>query len=308
MKLKEAYSILELSTTATPEEAKKRYRELTKKYHPDINKEKDADAKFKKINEAYECIKSGKGNDPEPIRYGRNPFESTSYFQPENIKLYTTVSFKESVLGCKRDIKFNRIAKCTKCNGQGEVSKNNGCTSCGGRGQTVTQKGNSVFIQTCNKCYGQLPTEQCLECNSNGTINVESAVNVIIPGGISDGNILRLNGMGNFVNRFLSMDQYTDVHLTIKVIPEPGLTLIEKDVISVLDITLLEALQGCTKTVKTIDGNKDVDVKSMSRHNDKITIPKMGVNNLGNQIVILNVSYPKDVSKIINILTEEGLN
>ena len=53
MNLKEAYTTLELAEGASPEEAKKKYRELTKKLHPDVNKDPGAEAKFKKINEAY---------------------------------------------------------------------------------------------------------------------------------------------------------------------------------------------------------------------------------------------------------------
>lgn len=306
MNLKEAYSILELTETATPEEAKKRYRELTKKWHPDINKESGAEIKFKKINEAYECIKSGKGNDPEPIKYGGSHFER-EFVQPTNIKLQTIISFKESIFGCKRDIKFNRISKCGTCNGQGEIAQNNGCVACGGRGQSVTKSGNSVFIQTCNKCMGQSQTTACTVCNSEGTLSVNTSVNVTIPGGIVNGNILRLSGMGNYVNSFLSFDQNTDVHLTVHVTPEIGLSLAGMNVISTLDITLLEALQGCSKNVKTIDGNKDIIINPSSKHNDQIVIPKMGVNHLGNQVVILNVAYPKDVSKIIEVL-KEGLN
>ena len=52
MNLNEAYLILELSEDASPEEAKKKYRELTKKYHPDINKDDGAEDRFKRINEA----------------------------------------------------------------------------------------------------------------------------------------------------------------------------------------------------------------------------------------------------------------
>lgn len=53
---KSLYSILEVSENATPEEIKKSYRRLARKYHPDINKEPGAEAKFKEINGAYEIL------------------------------------------------------------------------------------------------------------------------------------------------------------------------------------------------------------------------------------------------------------
>jgi len=60
MNRQEAYQILELDPSATVEDAKKQYRRLAMKYHPDRNKEAGAEAKFKEIKEAFELIESGK--------------------------------------------------------------------------------------------------------------------------------------------------------------------------------------------------------------------------------------------------------
>ncbi len=311
MNLKEAYNVFGISPGSTQEEIKKQYKLLAKVWHPDINKAPDAEDKFKKINEAYQCLQNGKGDDREPtIRRSSyyNPFEQSNYMEAKNIDLDITISFKESVLGCKKDIKFSRHTKCNSCNGQGEVNINNGCTSCNGRGQVVNKNGNAIFIQTCMQCHGNVTTEPCKVCNSDGFMDAETSVNVNVPGGVQDGNILRLGNMGNYIGQFIAFERYTDVHLTIKVISEPGLSLSGINVMSTLDLTLLEALQGCTKRVKTINGNKEIEIKPMSRHNDQIIIPKMGVNNIGDQVVSLNVSYPKDINKIISVLTEKGLN
>src|SRR5574338_123111 len=107
MNLKEAYSILEIPSTSTPEEAKKKYRELTKMYHPDINKEAGAEDKFKKINEAYQVVSSGKSTDREDVmRQARrdpfNPFGRHVSFEAENIVRETRISFKDSVFGTKK--------------------------------------------------------------------------------------------------------------------------------------------------------------------------------------------------------------
>lgn len=308
MNLKEAYTLLELPTTATPEEAKKKYREFSKKLHPDISKEPDAEAKFKKINEAYDCIKSGKGTDPEPFQgfdfnpFSRAPFSKSRSIKSENIKLNTQISFKESVIGVKKDIKFDRINKCSDCDGEGQVSINNGCSACGGRGQQVTKNGNSIFIQSCQKCFGVSKSDPCTKCNSSGILDTSISLSVSIPGGIINGNILRLSNMGNYVNNFMGMDQYTDVFLEINVLLDDQLSIDGGNVISKLDITLLEALQGSIKKVKTIDGTKEVEVKPLSKNSDEIILPKLGVNRMGNQKVILNVSYPKDIYKIIEVL------
>lgn len=322
MKVAEAYSILELSSTASPDDVKKRYRELTKKYHPDINKEPGAEDKFKKINEAYQVVTSGKSTDPmsgPAPSYNWNPFSgfggtgagwgNTKVVEIENIDLYTTISFMESVLGTKKEMKFNRRNKCQDCSGNGIRNVNNGCATCGGSGKLIDRNKGSVFIRTCSTCRGQVKTESCTTCASTGILETEASIHVSIPGGVINGTILRLSGMGNFAGNFLfGMDQYTDAFLHVTVLPEIGLTLENQDVISKLEISLLEALRGCTKSVKTIMGYRDIEINPKSRNREEIIIPKMGVNQVGNQRVILDVKYPQDINKLIEILSKEGIN
>jgi DnaJ-class molecular chaperone len=89
------------------------------------------------------------------------------------------------------------------------------------------------------------------------------------------------------------------------VISEPGLRLEGNNVVSDLSISLLEALTGCKKTVKTIVGDKSVDIVPKSRNKDEIIISHLGVNRVGNHMVILDIQYPEDVSNLVNILTNK---
>jgi molecular chaperone DnaJ len=296
MNLSEAYKILELSSSATEDEAKKKYRELTKLYHPDVNKEPDAESKFKKINEAYDLIKSK--NDP------KNSFKTYhEYVEPEHINLNITISFKEAVLGCNKDLKYIRSVKCTDCKGLGSININNGCAICGGKGQIIHKNGNSVFIRNCTKCIGQISTKPCETCNQSGSINFDTIVNVKIPGGVQSNNVLRLGGMGNYVGtNFMFMDQSTDVFLQINVTPEAGLSIKGKDVLSELNISLYDAIKGCKHNINTIDGLKEITINKLSKNKDSIIIPNMGVERRGNQEVILNIDYPDNIEEIIEPL------
>lgn len=308
MNLKEAYSILELPQTATPEEAKKRYRELTKKYHPDVNKESGAEDKFKKINEAYQVVSSGKSTDQDNLYWqarNQNPFGG-AVVVAENIDLHTTLSFKESVLGCKKEIKYTRKTKCRDCSGQGEIPQNNGCDKCGGIGQIRGQRGNMIFSQTCPKCYGKVPVSSCSTCNATGVVTGEASISVSVPGGVQTGNVLRIGGMGNFAGSFGPFEQHTDIHLHLTVTPEKGLRIDGNCVISELQISLLEALRGCNKTVKTIMGEKEVTIKPKTRNKDEIIIPSLGVNGTGDHKVVLDVYYPESVDRLIDALSNEG--
>lgn len=308
MNLKEAYATLELAQGTSPEEAKKKYRELTKKYHPDVNKEPGAEDKFKKINEAYQIIQTGKGTDPQDRRssYHQGGFHRQQVVQLENVEVRQTISFKESVLGCKKEIKYSRHSKCQDCGGAGEIKLNNGCKTCGGKGQVVNRQGNMVMVSTCSECHGQTNITMCSACHGNGTVHADVSVHVSVPAGILDGNILRLQGMGNYAGSFMGLaDQHTDAFLHINVMPEPGLSIEGTSVVSHLTISLLDALRGCKQKVKTINGEKEIQVKPQSRNRDEVIIPRQGVSGTGDQKVILDVEYPKNTDKLIGVLLNE---
>lgn len=318
MKLKEAYSILEIPENTSANDVKKKYREMSKKYHPDVNKEPGAEDRFKKINEAYARIQKGGSDDMPGFEQGGfnpfsgfNPFAGMDPFQTsnkqrevKNITIDTNLSFEESVLGSKKEIKFTRENKCSDCNGQGFATINNGCNMCGGKGKITSQQGPMMFVQTCNKCMGRMQTSACNKCSSTGCVTTDTTISVNIPGGVVNGNILRLAGMGNFAGQFMSMDQFSDVHLIINVTPHELLKLQNNTVIHSLQISLLEALRGCKKTVPTVLGNREINVGPMSKNCDEITIPRVGVNGVGEQKIILDIFYPKDINKVIDTLIQ----
>jgi molecular chaperone DnaJ len=307
--LKEARSILEISSAASPEEAKKKYRELTKKYHPDVNKGPGAEDKFKKINEAYQVVSTGKGTDREEqnwqqtvTRHPFNPFAQQKTYHSAPISTKINITFAESVLGCEKEISFNRFSKCTSCNGQGEKNINNGCTTCGGKGQVIQRQGNMVMIMECPTCTGKTQKNNCVPCKGKGVIEMEASARVNVPGGVVDTNTLRLSGMGHYAGSFGPIEQHGDVHLHIKVIADPGLTLEGINVVCSLELSLQEALLGCKKIVKTINGYQDISINSLVRNKDEVVIPYLGVNKVGNQRVILDVKYPEDITKLIEAL------
>jgi molecular chaperone DnaJ len=307
MNLKEAYTTLELSEGASQDEAKKKYRELTKKWHPDINKDNGAEEKFKKINEAYECIKNGKGNDRPDVKIRGNPF---SHFRQQsvlqNVEIGITISFKDSVLGCKREVKYSRQAKCKDCNGQGETLQNNGCKKCGGKGRITSEQRGMIFISDCPECFGQSSTIECKACQGQGLANTDVSVHVSVPAGIQNGNTLRLQGMGNYAGSMMGfVDQYTDTLCHVIVTPEPGLSIEGRYVVSSVTITLLDALRGCERTVKTVFGDRRIQIKPESRNRDEVIIPHHGVGGTGDQKVLLDVQYPKNTTKLIGALVDE---
>lgn len=325
MNLKEAYEILELPPTATSDEAKKKFKKLAAKFHPDVNKSPDAEAKFKKINEAYQRVESGTDANPQSGMNWSNPWGNpfgnanihdpfASFFRSAakqqhsttNVEIRHTISFKESVQGCKKEISYSRQIKCPHCQGSGDKPSNNGCKKCGGKGQITNRSQGAIYIQTCPDCHGKRQPNPCTDCNSTGTATTDTSLHVSIPAGIIDGNALRIQGMGNFSGSLMGLqDQYTDMLLHLKVIPDPDMRLSGKDVVSELNISLLDALQGCDKNVRTIDGDKIISLSKITKNKDEVVL-SVGDHSKIKHRIIINVEYPTNLNKLIDVLLEEG--
>ena len=195
------YEVLGLQKGASDSEIKKAYRSLAKKYHPDMNPgDKDAEAKFKEVNEAY-AILSDEEKRAAYDRMGHAAFENGgmgggfsgfsgfgdfgdigdifgSMFgfggggssrrngpvRGDDLEVRLTVSFEEAAFGCKKEIAYNRIEKCGECGGSGAAKGTSPetCPNCGGSGQVrTTQRTILGMMQS---------TRACDQCRGTGKI------------------------------------------------------------------------------------------------------------------------------------------
>jgi molecular chaperone DnaJ len=322
MKKEEAYSALGLSASASKDEAKKKFRDLSKKLHPDVNKSSTATEEFKKVNEAYDSIKNDKFDDEPQFHGGSgfNPFggmginlndlingfsgfnqrrQQRNNFPPIEINL--DLSFKEAVLGARKELNFKRQVKCQPCDGQARSAKDNGCAQCKGTGKVIQRNGNMLITSTCNKCNGKTEFIDCKQCNSTGCQSADTTISVNVPAGAFN-NTLRLGGIGHFLSSAPFGDEHTDVYVHLKSENNQNFQVEENDLIYKLPLSLLEALEGGKRKIPTIDGDMEIEVPKLSRNLEEIVIPKMGLARLGNQRVQLDVSYPKDVTSLVSTL------
>lgn len=191
---KDYYEVLGVNKNASKDEIKQAYKKLALKYHPDVNKEKGAEEKFKEISEAY-AVLSDEDKKAQYNQFGHEGF-SQQYSQEDifrnfdfsgfgddfpdvdnifdmffggsrrrgprrgsDLRYDITLTFMEAALGCKKKIKFNKVEKCEKCNGTGAKNQNVVmCDKCGGSGHVrKTQRtvfGTFIQTGTCNRCYG----------------------------------------------------------------------------------------------------------------------------------------------------------
>lgn len=194
------YSTLGVGKNASDDEIKSAYRQLAKKYHPDLNKTPEAAEKFKEINEAYSVLSDkqkranydqfGSADGPQGFGGGQGfsgfggeggfgGFEDifnmfTGGFggrggQPareegDDINTNITISFVDAAFGCEKEITVNRKERCTECGGTGARSNSDyvTCTECNGAGR-VTYTQQTLFGMT-------RTTGVCRNCNGKGKV------------------------------------------------------------------------------------------------------------------------------------------
>ena len=190
------YDVLGVSKGASEDEIKKAYRGLAKKYHPDMNPgDKDAEMKFKEVNEAY-AVLSDSEKRSKYDRFGHDAFDPSagagyggfggfggadfdfgdifsSFFgggatssrsranmpiEGDDVGTRVSVSFEEAAFGCKKEVNFARIESCPDCNGSGGTNIEK-CSDCNGTGRiSVRQQTMLGYMQTqrpCTKCAGK---------------------------------------------------------------------------------------------------------------------------------------------------------
>ena len=193
------YDILGIPRNADDKEVKKAYRNLARKYHPDVNKEPGAEEKFKKINEAYSVL-SDEQKKAQYDNMGHETFTNASkgsytggghgggggfssdfsgfgdifdFFgggqrhsgpQPgADLLMRIQIRLEDAVSGMDREIEVMHTEPCTTCSGSGSETKRvNTCPRCGGTGQ---------MRQTANSAFGQfVRMTPCTQCGGKGKI------------------------------------------------------------------------------------------------------------------------------------------
>jgi molecular chaperone DnaJ len=195
----EFYTLLQVSRDASEADIKKAYRKLAMEYHPDRNSDPGAEAQFKLITEAYECLKDpqkraaydryGKaglggrgGGGPQHVdlaealnifmrdfggfdsMFGAGMRAQTETRRGQDIRVTVKVTLAEVAAGAKRTIKLKTLERCTLCDGSGarKGTKPKPCGTCGGTGE-VRRAARSLFGQF-------VSVSPCPTCNGEGSV------------------------------------------------------------------------------------------------------------------------------------------
>lgn len=251
--MKDYYKILGVDKKSTKDTIKKAYRNLSKKYHPDINPE--GGETFKEIAEAYEVLsddnKRQQYDNPNPFgNMGGNPFEE--FFARSNQQRRTPkaadkiikvqITPIESYYGINKPITFQNNSTCNPCAGSG--GKKNLCQNCQGSGNIRQKIGSSFFTQIidtpCIKCNatGYIMIDPCFNCGGSGTKQKIEQIGVDIPKNINNGDHLRVRGKGDYTPNI----GVGDLILQIELINDDGFEKINNDLVYTKTVTLADLI------------------------------------------------------------------
>lgn len=223
-----------------------------------------------------------------------------------DVETQITITFEEAAKGCKKTVSYNNIVTCDDCHGTGaqKGTQAKTCTACGGTGRvTVSQRSPFGVVQTqrsCDACRGKgkIVDNPCRSCNGNGRKRVNKKVEITIPAGIDNDQMLNIGGHGN---SGINGGPAGDLHVYIRVKRH---TIFERrgdDVWCEMPITVVQAMLGAEIVVPTLDGKVKYTVHEGTQQGDVFKLKGKGIPHIhgrgrGDQYVKMNIEIPKSLN------------
>jgi curved DNA-binding protein len=303
MEYRDYYQIMGVARTASADEIKKSYRRLARKYHPDVSKEKDAEKKFKEVQEAYEVLKDPEkraaydqlGSDYKQGQQFRPPPDWGSGFEfrggPRQGRARAGGAQTEETFEDAEGFSdfFSSLFGARGFGGGGAGA------GFGGAGARAARDHHARVDIDLEEAYSG--TTRTLELKrpdlkSDGTLDLKThTVKVTIPAGVTEGQLIRLAGQGEHsANGGKPGDLYLEVHMK----PNRLFTLDGRDVTLTLPIAPWESALGATVTVPTLGGGVDMRIPPNSQSGQKLRLRGRGLpgQTPGDQFVQLKVVVP----------------
>ena len=226
--------------------------------------------------------------------------------QGENIQIDLTLTLKEIALGTEKKVRITVKDICDQCRGTGSADgKAETCPQCHGTGQvrTVRQSlfGQMQSISECPSCRGEgkIIRNKCPKCMGEGRISKNKEINVKIPAGVEENQVIRLRGQGNVGPRNGS---YGDILVVIHEKPDE---LFERDgnnIILELPITVTQAVLGDEVIVPTLTGTAKMKIPAGTQSGRIFRLRGQGIKGLnsysrGDLLVKIKVVVPTKLSR-----------
>ncbi len=324
MSKRDYYEVLGLSKGASAEEIKKSYRQLAKKYHPDVSTEKDAESKFKEVQHAYDVL-SDPTKKSQYDQFGHQAFDNagggpggfggfsqgdfdfgdifSAFFgggqrtsrqsnrprKGSDIQRRMTVSFEESIFGKKEKIRIPVYDECHVCHGLGAKSKSDikACSQCHGTGSVIEE------AQT---LFGRTQTRRtCPTCNGTGKEIINKCPNCNGEGVERIQKEVEIKvpegietgqqiRLEGFGNKGSSGGPNGDLYIIFEVKPSETYLRQADDIIINIPITFAQAALGVELEVPTVYGNVLLKIPSGTQSDSKFRIRGKGAPNIRSKV------------------------
>jgi curved DNA-binding protein len=289
VRYKDYYATLGVGRDADADTIKKAYRKLARRYHPDVSKEPDAEARFKEINEAYEVL-----GDPEK----RRAYDGlgSGFRDGEEIHGWpgggAGPGGPESPFG---NASFEDILS----------SLFGGLDMNARRGGPFGAKGadlRSTLSITLEEAFSGTSKELHLGPAAPGDAGTGKVIKVTIPPGTLDGDELRVEGQGGAGAR-----RPGDLYLRIKILPHRLFSLDGRHIHLDMPLTPSEAALGTSLTVPTLAGSVEVRVPPLTQTGTKLRLKGRGMpgHPPGDQFLLAKIMIPTPINEQARKLYEE---
>ena len=281
---KSLYDTLGVSQGASADEIKKAYRRLARKYHPDINKEAEAEDKFKEINAAYEIL-SDKSKKVQYDQHGDSMFGGQNFHD-----------FAQGQGGANLD---DILRSMFGGGGMGGMNGGFGGFNSGGFGMPDLDVSARITI----------PFNVAVLGGKHSVNYAGDSFDVKVPAGIKDGEKLRIRSKGKSYQ-----GQRGDMILSVEISESPEYERTGSDLIKIIDIPLKSALFGGKIKVETLYKEITLKIKAGTKNNQKFRVKEYGAMNRkagvkGDLYLKANIIMPsvEDLDEDLVKLLEEKL-
>jgi molecular chaperone DnaJ len=312
---RDLYDVLGVPRGASDAEIKRAFRKLAQQWHPDVNQDPQAPARFKEASEAYQILSDPErrqrydmfgraGVDGGPAGAGFEGFGgfsdifdaffggatagSTRRGRPQagsDLRYDLRISFEEAIRGAEKEIDFRALGQCETCEGSGAApgSSATTCPQCDGRGEVrsvrQTMLGQMVNVSACPRCRGEgkIVDTPCETCRGDGRVERKRTLRVSIPAGIDEGHQIRLTNEGEVGPRG---GPPGSLYVAVHVAPHTSLKRDGTELYYEATISIAQAALGTTLTVPTVDGSEEVEIKPGTQPATSIRLRGKGVPHL----------------------------
>ena len=310
------YEVLGVSKDASERDIKKAYKRLAMKYHPDRTAgDKDLEAKFKEVKEAYEVLTDSQKRQMYD-QYGHAAFEQgggghgggfggghgdfgdifgdvfgdifggggrrqSRQQRGSDLRYNMDLSLEEAVRGKEVEIKVPTWVSCKPCDGSGAKagSKPKTCTTCHGAGQVQMRQGFFAVQQTCPTCQGtgQIISDPCDSCHGQGRVEKTKTLSVKIPAGVDTGDRIRLSGEGE---AGMHGAPAGDLYVQVSVREHPIFQRDGNNLYCEVPISFTTAALGGEIEVPTLDGRAKLKLPAESQTGKMFRMRGKGVKSV----------------------------